>query len=153
MKKKPRIPAQYLGAFKCGHRGPAREYIDEELSYALLNKILKSKFTDKASMDALAYITKFNNEYYKAIVKKGDKEALHNTEALRKDCYTRNNAMNRDMMGKKENRVKEKVVEEEQGTRVINMNTYITANRVLNHEDVVIELIDLKNEAIKSKKH
>ena len=91
------IPKQYLGAFKVGHRESAKEFIDEELSFSLLEKIIKSEWTDQVSMDALAYITKFNNEFHKNVIKKGDNNALHNTDALRKQLYARENARNRDI--------------------------------------------------------
>lgn len=36
------------------------------------------------------WLDKFNQEYYKGNIKKGDKTALHNTDELRKECYRRN---------------------------------------------------------------
>lgn len=42
------------------------------------------------------WMSKFNNEFYGGKIKKGDPTALHNTDDLRKECYNRNNAANRD---------------------------------------------------------
>lgn len=95
---KPYIPKRFLGAFKAGHRASAREFIDEELSYKLLRKILNSNYSDLASMEALDYLTKFNNEYHKAVLKKGDPNALHNTDELYRDRTNANNARNRDIL-------------------------------------------------------
>jgi Xaa-Pro aminopeptidase len=104
------IPAQYLGAFKAGHRTSAREFIDEELSWDLLNKIKASNFTDKASMDALAYIAKFNNEFHKNFI---IDKPLHNLDELtdeenssgkkltqKQSLALRENARNRDIMSR-----------------------------------------------------
>lgn len=49
------------------------------------------------SKEEQSWLTKFNDEYYKGHIKKGDNLALHNTDSLRKDCYSRNNQMNRDL--------------------------------------------------------
>jgi len=97
-KKAKNIPKQFLGAFKKGHRFSSRDMIDEDLSWELLERIEKSNWTDKEAIDALTYITKFNNEFHKNVIKKGDPNALHNTDELRKDCYARENAKNRDIM-------------------------------------------------------
>lgn len=46
--------------------------------------------------EALAFLAKFNNEYYNNTgLKKED--AFHNTPELRKECYDRTNAANRDL--------------------------------------------------------
>jgi hypothetical protein len=88
------IPKEFLGAFKAGHRASARDFIDDEFSYQLLSRYLKQGCEE--SKRALEFITKFNNEYHKNVVKKGDKNALHSTDELRRDCYERENAKNRD---------------------------------------------------------
>ncbi len=89
------IPREYLGAFKAGHRASSRPFIDEELAKRLLRKVIDENCEE--SKAHLEYITKFNNEYYKAVVKKGDENALHYTDALRKDCYNRDNQRRRDV--------------------------------------------------------
>lgn len=48
--------------------------------------------------EALEWLDKFNREYYNnSGLKK--KDALHNTDELRKDCYNRTNAAHRDILG------------------------------------------------------
>ena len=92
-----KIPKEYLGAFKKGHRVSAREFIDEQFSYELLLKIKNSQHTDQEAINQLKYITKFNNEFHKNVVKKGSETDLHNTDELRRDCYKRENSRNRDI--------------------------------------------------------
>lgn len=94
---KPSIPKRFLGAFKAGHRVVVREFIDEELSYKLLIRIVNSNYQDTEAVEALDYITRFNNEFHKAVVKKDDPTAIHNTDELRNDCFKRNNSANRDL--------------------------------------------------------
>ena len=156
MSKKHPIPKQYLGAFKAGHRASAREFIDEELSFKLLDKIIKSNYTDQKSMDELAYITKFNNEFHKNVVKKDDPEALHNTEELRKDLYDRENSRNRDIMSVERHKMvslEPKIAETEGGQMY--MDAFLNSGRDLfGQEDAVIELMDRSDEiekAIKTK--
>ena len=93
------IPKEFLGAFKAGHRASVRPYIDESLAFALLKKVLKGC---KESRQALEYLTKFNNEFHRNVIKKGDKTALHNTDVLRLDCYRRENSRNRDVFTRTE---------------------------------------------------
>jgi hypothetical protein len=92
------IPEEFLGAFKAGHRRSSREFIDEELSFKLLKRILQDGCEE--SRKHLTYITKFNNEFHKNVIKKGDSTALHFTDELRRDCYARENARNRDVFSK-----------------------------------------------------
>ncbi len=100
-----RIPIEFLGAFKAGHRPAARDFIDEEFSQQLLNKIINSNYQDKESIEALAFIAKFNNEFHKNVIKKGDTKALHHTDCLRKKCYDQENSRNRDVMSVEKDRV------------------------------------------------
>lgn len=86
MRSKPAIPKQFLGAFKAGHRKSAREFIDEELSYQLLSKIIASNYEDKESIKNLEYITRFNNEFHKNVVLK-DGKALHTSEQLSDEVF------------------------------------------------------------------
>jgi len=89
------IPREFLGAFKAGHRAASRPFIDEEFSYQLLRK-WKMEGCEE-SRQALEYITKFNNEFHKNVVKKNDQSALHKSETHRKDCYDRDSARRRDI--------------------------------------------------------
>jgi hypothetical protein len=59
-------------------------------------------YIDGLSPEEKAWLAQFNNEYYGGKVKKGDNTALHNSDSLRKDCYARNNASNRDLYAIKE---------------------------------------------------
>lgn len=88
------MPKEFLGAFKRGHRRASREFIDEELALKLLEKALAGC---EEARQTLEWLTKFNNEFHKNVVKKGDKSALHSSEELRLDCHSRENARNRDI--------------------------------------------------------
>lgn len=88
------IPKQYLGAFKQGHRKSAREFIDDELAYYLLDK---TKHGCEKSKKALEWLTQFNNEFYKAVIKRGDSNAFHKTTEEIAACDLRNRASGRDI--------------------------------------------------------
>lgn len=88
------VPKEYLGAFKAGHRKASKEFIDEGLSQQLLRQV---KNGCEASKEALAWLTKFNNEFHKNVIKKGDQTALHKKDVHRLDCYSRQHAINRDI--------------------------------------------------------
>jgi hypothetical protein len=92
-----RIPKEFLGAFKAGHRLASKDFIDEEFSRELLKKTMRGC---EESRRALEYLTKFNNEYHRGIVKKGDVSAFHAKDQTRKDCYQRNNRQNADVFTK-----------------------------------------------------
>ncbi len=55
-----------------------------------------SDYISKLSPADKAWLTKFESEYYNGYVCKTDKSALHKTDELRKDCYTRANECRRD---------------------------------------------------------
>jgi hypothetical protein len=86
-----KVPKQFLGAFKAGHRKGVREYIDEEFSYQLL---AKAENGDKKALAALEWITKYNNETYRGVLKKNDPTAIHNTDKLYKEASDAHNANN-----------------------------------------------------------
>lgn len=94
------IPKEFLGAFKAGHRSASRPFIDEDLANELLHKVLKEGCEE--SRKALKWLSKFNNEFHKNVIKKHDDTSLHCTEDLRKDCYARENSRNRDIWNKVE---------------------------------------------------
>lgn len=60
----------------------------------LLNKALSGC---EKSKEALEWLTRFNNEYHKSVFRKGDKEVLHNTKELRRDCTRRDYARRNDL--------------------------------------------------------
>lgn len=95
--RKRMIPKEFLGAFKAGHRPSVRAFIDEELSWRLLDQLEKGC---EQAKEALQYLTRFNNEFHKNVIRKGDDLALHCTDELRRDCYARENARNRDVYTK-----------------------------------------------------
>lgn len=97
--RKP-IPKEFLGAFKAGHRPSVRPFIDEELATILLKRFLETGCPE--AKRHLEYLTKFNNEFHKNVIKKGDETALHSTDELRRDCYARENARNRDVFTRNE---------------------------------------------------
>lgn len=88
------VPREYLGAFKKGHRKSSREYIDEDLSIDLLKKASAGCLESKK---ALEWLTRFNNEFHKAVIPKSDPNNLHNTPKLRRDCNSRNYARRWDL--------------------------------------------------------
>lgn len=88
------VPKEYLGAFKRGHRRSSKEYIDEEFSYTLLKK---AENGCEESKKALEWLTRFNNEFHKSVIKKDDPENLHHTDDLRRDCIRRDNARRWDV--------------------------------------------------------
>lgn len=90
-----RVPKEYLGAFKRGHRLASKDFIDDEFSFKLLYDALAK---NQKAIEALKFLTKFNNEYHKNVLKKGDPNALHHTDSQRKECYSRNNRLNRDAL-------------------------------------------------------
>lgn len=92
--KKRTIPKEFLGAFQKGHRKSAREFIDEDLAYRLLER---TENGCEESRRALEWLTKFNNEYHKNVIKKGDKTAFHNTAELRKECDRRSYTSRNDV--------------------------------------------------------
>ena len=89
----------------------------------------------------MEYITKFNNEFHKNVVKKDDPKALHNTPELRKDCYARENARNRDVMSVEKYKIdsiEPKYIEGEGGE--LRVDNFLNKNRNLtNHEDVFLD--------------
>jgi hypothetical protein len=54
-------------------------------------------YLDKLTPEEKEWMGKFNQEFYRNRVTKGSKTDLHNTTALRRDCYARENAANRDL--------------------------------------------------------
>lgn len=98
IKKDAHIPKRFLGAFKVGHRPSAKEFIDEELAKLLLKRILESNYTDTEAVFTLDYLTRFNNEFHKNVIKKSDPDRLHRTKKQIKSLYSRENAKNRDVM-------------------------------------------------------
>lgn len=51
----------------------------------------------KLSPAERSWLAQFNREFHEGKVRKGDAEAFHAKDALRLDCYRRNNSVNRDL--------------------------------------------------------
>lgn len=92
------VPVEFLGAFKCGHRKEVREYIDDEFAYVLLSRLRRDP-GDTEARQALVFLTRYNNEFYRGVLKKGDPKALHNTPELYKHVNDSRNAQRRDLIG------------------------------------------------------
>jgi hypothetical protein len=64
-------------------------------------ELIDYDYVDKLDPEARDFLAQFTDEYYGGAIKKGDPNALHYSEdqeecdRLRKDCYNRNNEMNR----------------------------------------------------------
>lgn len=100
-RKRTFIPKQFLPAFKANHRAATQAGMDDSFALSLLNRIKKSNWTDQEAIEALTYLAKFNNEFDKGVLKKGDKAAIHSSDKDRKEIYTRNNERNRDVLTRK----------------------------------------------------
>lgn len=105
--------------------------------------------------EALDFMSKFNDEYYGGKVKAGDETALHNTEELRKDCYNRNNASNRDAYSIREcsgriSSVYEEGIDDE-GYDTLSNNP-INDEDIQNAQDNQIALLDYKLSQEKKRK-
>ena len=133
------VPRQYLGAFKCGHREKAKEFVDEDFSRELLARITASKGKDKKAVEALTYLTKFNNEFHKAIINKSDTTALHNTDKLRRDLYSKENSRSRDIYAFKERQIS---LETEDESEEIVSHSYLAKQRFEDFFDEMIERLD-----------
>ncbi len=93
---KKRVPKHLRGAFKNGHRLGVTEYIDEEFSFELLKRM---KAGDKEAEAALEWLTKYNNEYYRGILRKDDPTAIHKTRKAYKEATHDHNVRRRDLIG------------------------------------------------------
>lgn len=82
--KSSRKYAKYPALCKQTLRKNVREFIDFD-------------YIDQLSEEEKVWLNQFIEEYYCGKVKKGDKDALHKSTEARKDCYQRNNEINRDL--------------------------------------------------------
>jgi len=125
--KSRRIPKEFLGAFKRGHRHAAREFIDEDLAEELLKKTIEG---DSEAKKALQWLTRFNNELYKDVFENSDQDLNQGTE-LRKEIRHDYYARRMDVMAKR-------TLEIDKSQGVLT-------------EDQVIAVIDFKREKEKSR--
>lgn len=154
------IPKRFLGAFKKGHRYSVRQYIDDDYSWMLLDRLETSNYQDKDALSQLEYLSKFFDEYYRnsGLSKDG---ALHSTSELRKKAYSNQNAINRDAMNIKcvvYAKQSGRHLHSEDGKAEFRMpkisakapNFAPTTNAV---EDAVLALLDIKIESEESVKN
>jgi len=69
-----------------------QDYINEMKMWAASESSVAESFRSH-----LSYLSKFLEEYYNNGVRKGDKNALHNTDELRKSTYHRQDCVRRDI--------------------------------------------------------
>lgn len=127
---KRRIPKEYLGAFKAGHRKAAREFIDQDYTEALL---AKAELGDKQAIEALRFLTKYNNEHYKCVFKKDGTDFVQ-TKEEQLERYRDQNKRYSDVLS----------------NTTPTVDSYDLSKP--NPEDLLILLIDLKKERDKAKK-
>lgn len=130
--KRPRIPKEYLGAFKEGHRPNAKEFIDDEFAWELLKKTLSGCLKSK---EILEWLTKFNNEYYRGMFTGDDLINEHAEQKERwRDEYKRKN----DVMLRRSGECASSDHELTEPT---------------NNEDRLIFMIDIKRKKMQSQDH
>lgn len=70
-----------------------------ELNLKTRYELIDYDYVDKLTEDEKEWLNKFTEEYINASLDSVDLEKnFHNTEDLKKDCYRRNNARNRDIL-------------------------------------------------------
>jgi hypothetical protein len=130
--KNKRIPKEFLGAFKAGHRLDARSFIDDEFAHGLLALVKAGNDEAKALLD---WICQFNNEFYKCVFSKKHKNILRG-QKRRRERYNAEKARQRDAISG--------------GFSVSYFD--MDAISVESPEDAIIALIDLKREKERAKK-
>jgi hypothetical protein len=128
---KKRIPKEFLGAFKAGHRHAAREYIDEDLAWGLLRLLNEGR---KGAREALEWLTQFNNEYYKCVFTMTLAD-FHENAVDRRERYQAQNQRYADVLAK-----------------VPRATIDVDFVETESEEDALIAMIDLKREIEKATK-
>ena len=155
-KKTTLIPKKYLGAFKQGHRAVSRPFIDDEFSYQLLEKIQQGC---KESETTLEYIAKFNNEFYRCVLESDQSSNLHQRDvdvvgeldrkgkpvSQVKSIYDSHNARRRDLSSNRAFIVSESVTDLQGRINYPSDQRSDISTSGVNHESVLIDLLDLKN--------
>lgn len=139
-------PKRWLSCFKAGHRVASREFIDEELAKSLLKRVEDSQYTDLEAIQALDYLHKFNSEFHKNVLKKGDRNALHRSKKMRRDCYARENSRNRDVVSMRRDKLQSLEVSIKKGEENFLSDIHLLSSGVIeNPENTIIEILDRKN--------
>lgn len=94
-----------------------RPDLDPKFNLKTRTDLLDQDYLHKLSPEELDWLNKFNKEYVSASLNtESPRKNLHRNKKLRKDCYDRNNARNRDILtrAKASNRLidYEKLIEE-----------------------------------------
>lgn len=106
-----------------------------ELNLKTRTEVAEYDYVHKLSDDEKAWLNKFTEEYVNANIPKY-KPKLHKTKKLKKDCYDRNNARNRDVFTRAKAGSQLKYLEE------------LKTNLIESHlEDRIIEKIDREKES------
>ena len=75
--------------------------LDPSLNLKSRTELLDYDYLNKLDEKELEWLNKFTEEYVHAnLDTEKPRSNLHNTKAMRKDCYDRNNARNRDVLVK-----------------------------------------------------
>lgn len=96
------------------------------------------------AIETLDYLTKFNNEYHKAVIKKGDQKAFHNTDQLRKERYSANNHRNNDILSAYRYCVDSLTavfVETESGPKMRGVVAAASRTKDIDQEEILVDLM------------
>lgn len=73
--------------------------LDPQYNLKTRQALLDYDYLDKLSEKEMKWLNKFTEEYVNASFPKGrGKKHLHKSQELKRDCYNRNNARNRDIL-------------------------------------------------------
>lgn len=76
--------------------------LDKTYNLKSRTKLYDQDYLHKLNDKELAWLNRFNAEYINAGRELQENKPLHRTKALKKDCYDRNNARNRDILTQQE---------------------------------------------------
>lgn len=118
-------------------------------------------YIDKLSDSDKRFLSKMIDEYYGATLAPADqpelwKGDLHPTSKERKDCTDRNNARNRDMYTILRTRGMVEEIQQEDNTNpavsddILKVDSFVTEDTNLQHENIINELIDRHDEKVAS---
>lgn len=102
-------------------------------------EVMDQDYIKKLNHEEKRWLSNFNEEWMSGNFNH-EGEILHKTVESKRECYTRNNARNRDTIS----------VNRTMGWKELKEDM-IDKHLASNHEDVIIDLLDIKNEVEKSK--
>jgi hypothetical protein len=107
--------------------------LDPGLNLKTRTDLIDYDYIDKLSPREKKWLNKFTEEYAGASLNAQDlKKNLHNTEALKKDCYDRNNARNRCILTLQ--RAQGKIEYTEENTKILGENPEEGLNKELDSQ-------------------